>query len=172
MSSCFYSPPVCFIIVYFLMWTCLFWGLPTIKEQKNQELLRKAWNVDGSPFKGTQFDPKSVKFCWPQSMSAQKIKTKQRSCIIVIEAASYWFVQTLFDINSGWHLKLKPTTLMDTHQLRLWYHVIWIFRSESTGDSLFFSGFYQYSTLFLSNIWSPPSTRTCVSKKTGGFDVI
>lgn len=32
-------------------------GLPTSDEIKNMEILKKAWNVEGSPFKGTEFDP-------------------------------------------------------------------------------------------------------------------
>ncbi len=35
-------------------------GKPTIKEMETQEILRKAWNTDGSPFKGTQFDPSTL----------------------------------------------------------------------------------------------------------------
>ncbi len=33
-------------------------GLPTTEEEKQQEMLQKAWNAEGSPFKGTPFDPK------------------------------------------------------------------------------------------------------------------
>eukprot|EP00743_Colponemidia_sp_Colp-15_P007770 GILK01008413.1.p1 GENE.GILK01008413.1~~GILK01008413.1.p1 ORF type:complete len:335 (-),score=55.48 GILK01008413.1:254-1198(-) len=32
-------------------------GLPTSDELKNQEMLRKAWDAEGSPFKGQPFDP-------------------------------------------------------------------------------------------------------------------
>ncbi len=32
-------------------------GLPTSEEQRNLEMLQKAWNAEGSPFKGTPFDP-------------------------------------------------------------------------------------------------------------------
>lgn len=37
-------------------------GLPTSDEIKNYELLKRAWNVDGSPFKGMPFDPSLVTF--------------------------------------------------------------------------------------------------------------
>nr|CAB3264482.1 nudC domain-containing protein 3-like [Phallusia mammillata] len=33
-------------------------GLPQSHEMKVHEMLKKGWNVDGSPFKGQQFDPK------------------------------------------------------------------------------------------------------------------
>ena len=32
-------------------------GLPTTEEEKQMEMLKKAWNAEGSPFKGTKFDP-------------------------------------------------------------------------------------------------------------------
>lgn len=32
-------------------------GLPTSEELRNIEILKKAWNADGSPFKGQEFDP-------------------------------------------------------------------------------------------------------------------
>ncbi|CAH1795000.1 unnamed protein product, partial [Owenia fusiformis] len=32
-------------------------GLPQSHEQKNQDILRKAWDAEGSPFKGQPFDP-------------------------------------------------------------------------------------------------------------------
>ncbi|KAJ8319163.1 hypothetical protein KUTeg_004254 [Tegillarca granosa] len=32
-------------------------GLPTSEEQKVQNVLKDAWNAEGSPFKGTEFDP-------------------------------------------------------------------------------------------------------------------
>ena len=32
-------------------------GLPTSDELKQREVLEKAWNAEGSPFKGTPFDP-------------------------------------------------------------------------------------------------------------------
>ena len=32
-------------------------GLPTTEEEKQQEMLLKAWNAEGSPFKGQPFDP-------------------------------------------------------------------------------------------------------------------
>jgi len=37
-------------------------GLPTSDELKQQEILKKAWNAEGSPFKGTPFDPSLVNF--------------------------------------------------------------------------------------------------------------
>ncbi|XP_022080537.1 nudC domain-containing protein 3-like isoform X2 [Acanthaster planci] len=35
-------------------------GKPTSKELETHKILRKAWNVEGSPFMGTEFDPSSV----------------------------------------------------------------------------------------------------------------
>jgi len=35
-------------------------GLPTSDELNQRELLRKAWDAEGSPFKGTPFDPSAV----------------------------------------------------------------------------------------------------------------
>ncbi|BHF69183.1 protein localization to pericentriolar material [Sparganum proliferum] len=35
-------------------------GLPTSEEKKIQDMLKGAWNKDGSPFKGTQFDPSVI----------------------------------------------------------------------------------------------------------------
>ncbi|XP_071496377.1 nudC domain-containing protein 3-like [Diadema antillarum] len=35
-------------------------GLPTSKEQETHSMLRKAWDAEGSPFKGTEFDPSKV----------------------------------------------------------------------------------------------------------------
>lgn len=32
-------------------------GLPTTEEEKQLNMLKKAWNAEGSPFKGTPFDP-------------------------------------------------------------------------------------------------------------------
>ena len=32
-------------------------GLPTTEEEQQQEMLKKAWDADGSPFKGQPFDP-------------------------------------------------------------------------------------------------------------------
>merc|ERR1719502_1616975 len=32
-------------------------GLPTSDEIKNEDMLRSAWNAEGSPFKGQPFDP-------------------------------------------------------------------------------------------------------------------
>ena len=37
-------------------------GLPTSDDTKNEEMLRKAWDAEGSPFKGTPFDPSKVNF--------------------------------------------------------------------------------------------------------------
>eukprot|EP00308_Calcidiscus_leptoporus_P022408 CAMPEP_0119361448 /NCGR_PEP_ID=MMETSP1334-20130426/8747_1 /TAXON_ID=127549 /ORGANISM="Calcidiscus leptoporus, Strain RCC1130" /LENGTH=370 /DNA_ID=CAMNT_0007376457 /DNA_START=1 /DNA_END=1113 /DNA_ORIENTATION=+ len=37
-------------------------GLPTSDELKNEDLLRQAWDAEGSPFKGTPFDPSKVNF--------------------------------------------------------------------------------------------------------------
>ncbi|CDS37605.1 NudC domain containing protein 3 [Echinococcus multilocularis] len=35
-------------------------GLPTTEEQRIQDILKDAWNKDGSPFKGQPFDPSSI----------------------------------------------------------------------------------------------------------------
>jgi len=35
-------------------------GKPTSEEQKTHDLLKKAWDAEGSPFKGTPFDPSRV----------------------------------------------------------------------------------------------------------------
>ena len=32
-------------------------GLPTTDEEKQIEMLKNAWNAEGSPFKGQPFDP-------------------------------------------------------------------------------------------------------------------
>lgn len=32
-------------------------GLPTSDDIRNLKLLKKAWNSEGSPFKGQEFDP-------------------------------------------------------------------------------------------------------------------
>ena len=37
-------------------------GLPTSDELKNEDMLRKAWDAEGSPFKGTPFDPSAINF--------------------------------------------------------------------------------------------------------------
>ena len=37
-------------------------NLPTSDEMQNEDMLRKAWDAEGSPFKGTPFDPKMVNF--------------------------------------------------------------------------------------------------------------
>lgn len=39
-----------------------FVGKPTSSQLKQHELLKKAWDVDGSPFKGMPFDPSLVQF--------------------------------------------------------------------------------------------------------------
>ncbi|XP_021967000.1 nudC domain-containing protein 3 isoform X1 [Folsomia candida] len=43
-------------------------GLPTSEDMKMQEILEKAWNADGSPFKGTPIDPSIIQFS-PQNQS-------------------------------------------------------------------------------------------------------
>lgn len=35
-------------------------GLPSTEEEKQNEFLKKAWNAEGSPFKGTPFDPSKL----------------------------------------------------------------------------------------------------------------
>jgi hypothetical protein len=35
-------------------------GKPTSDDMKNEEMLRKAWDAEGSPFKGTPFDPSKI----------------------------------------------------------------------------------------------------------------
>ena len=35
-------------------------GKPTSDELKNEDMLRAAWNAEGSPFKGQPFDPSMV----------------------------------------------------------------------------------------------------------------
>jgi hypothetical protein len=37
-------------------------GLPTSEELSQQDMLRKAWDAEGSPFKGTPFDPSAINF--------------------------------------------------------------------------------------------------------------
>jgi len=37
-------------------------GLPTTEEEQQMEMLRKAWDAEGSPFKGTPFDPSKLGF--------------------------------------------------------------------------------------------------------------
>ncbi len=32
-------------------------GLPSLEEEAQHEMLKKAWNAEGSPFKGQPFDP-------------------------------------------------------------------------------------------------------------------
>lgn len=47
-------------------------GLPTTEEEKQQEMLKKMWNAEGSPFKGTPFDPTRVTFPSNQSFDGPK----------------------------------------------------------------------------------------------------
>lgn len=35
-------------------------GLPSTEEQDKLEMMKKAWNAEGSPFKGTPFDPSKL----------------------------------------------------------------------------------------------------------------
>jgi hypothetical protein len=35
-------------------------GKPTSEEMANEDMLRKAWDAEGSPFKGTPFDPSRI----------------------------------------------------------------------------------------------------------------
>ncbi|XP_041474653.1 nudC domain-containing protein 3-like [Lytechinus variegatus] len=35
-------------------------GLPSSKEEETHNILRKAWNAEGSPFKGSEFDPSKI----------------------------------------------------------------------------------------------------------------
>ncbi|CAK1595900.1 unnamed protein product [Parnassius mnemosyne] len=37
-------------------------GLPTSDEIRNMDILKRAWNADGSPFKGKEFDPSVLQF--------------------------------------------------------------------------------------------------------------
>ena len=37
-------------------------GKPTSDELKNEDMLRKAWDAEGSPFRGQPFDPSLVNF--------------------------------------------------------------------------------------------------------------
>ena len=37
-------------------------GMPTSEEMQNEDMLRKAWDAEGSPFKGQPFDPSMVSF--------------------------------------------------------------------------------------------------------------
>lgn len=41
-------------------------GLPTTEEQQQHEALKKAWDVEGSPFKGQPFDPSLVNLAGSQ----------------------------------------------------------------------------------------------------------
>ena len=40
-------------------------GLPTTDEEKQMEMLKKAWDAEGSPFKGTPFDPSRLNMPQP-----------------------------------------------------------------------------------------------------------
>ena len=46
-------------------------GLPTTDEEKQLEMLKKAWNAEGSPFKGTPFDPTQLNIPTNQFMPPQ-----------------------------------------------------------------------------------------------------
>ncbi|CAF1093090.1 unnamed protein product [Rotaria sordida] len=35
-------------------------GLPTSEEQKYEDIMKQAWNAEGSPFKGQPYDPSIV----------------------------------------------------------------------------------------------------------------
>lgn len=48
-------------VVFVLHSVCLT-GNPTSKELMQHDMLKKAWNVEGSPFRGTPFDPNVVTF--------------------------------------------------------------------------------------------------------------
>ena len=37
-------------------------GLPTSEEENQMETLKKAWDAEGSPFKGQPFDPSKINF--------------------------------------------------------------------------------------------------------------
>ena len=37
-------------------------GKPTSDELKNEDMLRAAWDAEGSPFKGQPFDPSTINF--------------------------------------------------------------------------------------------------------------
>ena len=37
-------------------------GQPSSDELKNEDMLRKAWDAEGSPFKGQPFDPQAINF--------------------------------------------------------------------------------------------------------------
>jgi len=40
-------------------------GLPASDDLKNEDMLRKAWDAEGSPFKGTPFDPSAINMGGP-----------------------------------------------------------------------------------------------------------
>ncbi|XP_035737597.1 nudC domain-containing protein 3-like [Vespa mandarinia] len=37
-------------------------GKPTSEQLKMEEIMKKAWNAEGSPFQGTSYDPSIIKF--------------------------------------------------------------------------------------------------------------
>uniref|UniRef100_A0A1I8F1S2 Upf2 domain-containing protein n=1 Tax=Macrostomum lignano TaxID=282301 RepID=A0A1I8F1S2_9PLAT len=47
-------------------------GLPTSEEAKTLDLLRKAWDAEGSPFKGTPFDPSVISNQMPADLLKQQ----------------------------------------------------------------------------------------------------
>lgn len=44
-------------------------GLPTTEEEKQQDILKQAWNAEGSPFKGQPFDPSKLTLPGGQSFN-------------------------------------------------------------------------------------------------------
>ena len=47
-------------------------GLPTTEEESQQEMLKKMWNAEGSPFKGTPFDPSKLNIPGNQNFNVPK----------------------------------------------------------------------------------------------------
>jgi hypothetical protein len=35
-------------------------GMPSTEEEEKMEMMKKAWDAEGSPFKGTPFDPSKL----------------------------------------------------------------------------------------------------------------